>query len=172
MFVLITGGQRSGKSAFAQNLALKLSDTPVYLATSRIWDEDHRQRILRHQQDRDARWINLEEEKYLYRHDFSQKVVLLDCITLWLTNIFFDLQSDVDQSLVMAKEIIDRLLEQDFTLIAVTNEIGMGGHGANDVQRKFTDLQGWCNQYLASRAGNVLLMVSGLPLEVKGNLLQ
>lgn len=168
MFVLVTGGQRSGKSSFAQNLALEKSANPVYLATSRVWDEDHRQRILRHQQDRDARWTNVEEEKFLHQHNFEGRVVLLDCITLWLTNLFFDLQADVDQSLTQAKEIMDALLAQNCDVIAVTNEIGMGGHAENDVQRKFTDLQGWCNQYLASKADRVVLMVSGLPVNVKG----
>ena len=167
MFVLVTGGQRSGKSSFAQNKALEMSQSPIYLATSRIWDEDHRQRIVRHQQDRDQRWTNIEEEKYIHSHDFTDRVVLLDCITLWLTNLFFDLKGDVDQSLEEAKAIIDQLLAQNFTLIAVTNEIGMGGHGESEVQRKFTDLQGWCNQYLASRADKVVLMVSGIPVEIK-----
>lgn len=169
MFVFITGGQRSGKSTYAQNRALALTDQPVYLATSRVWDDDHRQRIVRHQKDRDSRWTNVEEEKYLHQHDFTGRVVLLDCITLWLTNLFFDNDGDVEKSLAEAKAIIDALLLQDCILIAVTNEIGMGGISENHVQRKFTDLQGWCNQYLASKADEVVLMVSGIPVCVKGN---
>jgi adenosylcobinamide kinase/adenosylcobinamide-phosphate guanylyltransferase len=165
--ILITGGQRSGKSSYAQKLALESSERPLYLATSRIWDDDHQQRIFRHQQDRDERWENIEEEKLLSRHQFTGRVVLLDCITLWLTNFFFDNKADVNLSLEEAKDEFDRFTSDDFTLIAVTNEIGMGGHGESELQRKFTDLQGWMNQYIASKASEVVLMVSGIAVKVK-----
>jgi len=97
--ILITGGQRSGKSAYAQNRALEYSATPVYMATSRIWDEEHRQRILRHQADRGIEWTNIEEEKHLAQHDVNSRTVLIDCVTLWLTNFYFDNDSDIDISL-------------------------------------------------------------------------
>lgn len=165
--ILITGGQRSGKSSYAQKLALELSPNPTYLATSRVWDDDHRQRIQRHISDRDHRWTNLEEEKHLSAHDFEGKVVLIDCVTLWLTNYFFDNQSDVPRSLAEAKAEFDRLVKQQATFIVVTNEIGMGGHGENELQRKFTDLQGWMNQHIAAQANQVVLMVSGIAVKVK-----
>jgi adenosylcobinamide kinase / adenosylcobinamide-phosphate guanylyltransferase len=95
MIYYITGGQRSGKSRYAQELALGLTDQPVYLATSRAWDEDHQQRIERHRADRDSRWTNWEEEKYLSRLDLSGRVVIVDCLTLWLTNFFDDHQYQV-----------------------------------------------------------------------------
>ena len=69
--ILVTGGQRSGKSGYAQRLALSLSPNPVYLATSRIWDEEFRKRVERHQRDRGPEWTNIEEEKYLSRHDLT-----------------------------------------------------------------------------------------------------
>lgn len=166
-FILITGGQRSGKSSYAQRLALQMAQNPVYLATSRVWDDDHRQRILRHQIDRDERWTNIEEEKNLSKHDFGNRVVLVDCVTLWLTNFFFDNQSDVDKSLDEAKAEFDLLAGQRGTFIMVTNEIGLGGHGENELQRKFTDLQGWMNQFIAARSQEVYLMVAGIPLKVK-----
>jgi len=165
--ILITGGQRSGKSSHAQKMALTLSSRPVYVATSRIWDEDHRQRVLRHQKDRDERWENIEEEKALSQLQLNGRVVLLDCVTLWLTNFFYDNNSDVNKSLMEAQAEFDKFTQDDFTLIAVTNEIGMGGHGANELQRKFTDLQGWMNQHIAAKADEVILMVSGIPLKVK-----
>ena len=90
MIHLITGGQRSGKSLFAENLVLSLSENPTYLATSRVWDDDHRQRIETHKDRRGNQWTTIEEEKKLSKHDFSGKVVLLDCITLWMNNFFFD----------------------------------------------------------------------------------
>lgn len=163
----ITGGQRSGKSAYAQKSALTLSDAPVYLATARRWDEDFGQRIQRHQSDRDARWTTLEEEKYLSGLELSEKVVVLDCITLWLTNFFSDLNFDVDKALEQAKSEWDKLILQECTLIVVSNELGMGMHAETGTARKFADLQGWMNQYIASCALKVILMVSGIPLTIK-----
>ncbi|MCR4914682.1 MAG: bifunctional adenosylcobinamide kinase/adenosylcobinamide-phosphate guanylyltransferase [Prevotella sp.] len=164
--ILITGGQRSGKSEEAERLALSLSDRPVYLATAHVWDEEFRQRVERHQQRRGPQWTNIEEERRLSRHDLGGRVVLVDCITLWLTNIFFDLQ-DTEKALAEAKAEFDRLVAQDATFIFVTNEIGSGGVSTDAVQRQFTDLQGWMNQYVARRADEVLLMVSGIAVKIK-----
>lgn len=165
--ILITGGARSGKSTHAEKLALSLSPNPVYLATARIWDEELKQRVVRHQARRGPEWTNIEEEKELSRHPLQGRVVLIDCITLWCTNFFFDVKSDTDQALVAAKEEFNRFTAQDATFIFVTNEIGMGGTSENEIQRKFTDMQGWMNQYIAARADEVILMVSGIPVRVK-----
>ena len=167
MIVFITGGQRSGKSAFGQKKALELSDRPVYLATSRKWDADHAQRIMRHRKDRDERWTTVEEEKYLSRHDFSGKTVLLDCITLWLTNLFTDNGFDVEKSLDDAKNELEMLLRQKADFLIISNEIGMGVHAETEAGRKFTDLQGWVNQFIAGKADEVYLMISGIPLQIK-----
>lgn len=166
--VLVTGGQRSGKSGYAQKRALSLTTNPVYLATSRIWDEEFRQRVLHHQADRGPEWTNIEEEKYLSHHNLNGRVVVIDCVTLWATNFFFDNDSNVELSLAELKKEFNRLAEQDAYLIFVTNEIGLGGVSPDPVQRKFTDLQGWLNQYIASRADEVVLMISGIPLKIKG----
>ena len=167
MIVFITGGQRSGKSAFGQKMALELSGRPVYLATSRKWDADHAQRIRRHRKDRDERWTTVEEEKYLSRHDFSGKTVLLDCITLWLTNLFTDNGFDVEKSLDDAKNELEMLLRQKADFLIISNETGMGVHAETEAGRKFTDLQGWVNQFIAGKADEVYLMVSGIPLQIK-----
>lgn len=165
---LITGGERSGKSTYAESEALRLSRQPVYLATARVWDEEFRQRILRHQERRGPEWTNIEEDIRPSKHDFTGRVVLIDCITLWATNYFFDMQQDVDQALEALKKEFDTLVQQDATFIFVTNELGMGGMSESRTQRLFTQLQGWMNQYVAARADRVTLMVSGLPLTVKG----
>ena len=123
--ILITGGERSGKSVYAEQLALRLSEQPVYMATARIWDEEFRQRVRIHRERRGAQWTNIEEEKYL------------------------------------------RFTSQEATFIFVTNEIGMGGVSTNEVQRRFTDLLGWTNQFVASQADEVYLMVSGIPMKIK-----
>ena len=141
--ILITGGARSGKSSYAEKIAKQLSSTPIYMATSRIWDEEFRQRVIRHQKARGEEWTNIEEEKELSRHNVEGRVVLIDCVTLWGTNFFFDNGSDVDKSLQEIKEEFDRFTFQNATFIFVTNEIGMGGTSENEVQRKFTDFQGW-----------------------------
>ncbi|MCG8582322.1 MAG: bifunctional adenosylcobinamide kinase/adenosylcobinamide-phosphate guanylyltransferase [Bacteroidales bacterium] len=165
--ILITGGQRSGKSSHAQNLALQLSSNPVYIATSRIWDEEHQKRIERHKADRGTEWTNIEEEKQLSKHQLAGKTILIDCVTLWLTNFFFDNDSDIDLSLKEAKAEFNAFVKQDATFIFVTNEIGLGGMPENPIQRKFTDLQGWMNQNIAGFANEVYLMVSGIPVKVK-----
>lgn len=164
--ILVTGGQRSGKSEYAERLALSLSSHPVYVATAHVWDDEFRQRVVKHQERRGAEWDNIEEEKYLSRHDLAGRVAVVDCITLWCTNFFFESQ-DVEKALAMLKAEFDRLVTQDATLIFVTNEIGSGGVSDNAVQRQFTDLQGWMNQYVATRADEVTLMVSGIPVKIK-----
>ena len=164
--ILITGGQRSGKSKQAEEMALGLAENPVYVATAHVWDEEFRERVRRHQERRGPQWTNIEEEKYLSRHDLTGRVAVIDCVTLWLTNFFFESQ-DVDLTLQAVKEEFDRFTERDATYIFVTNEIGSGGVSMEAVQRRFTDLQGWMNQYIASRADEVILMVSGLPIRVK-----
>lgn len=165
--ILITGGQRSGKSSFAEQKALSLSAHPVYLATARVWDDEFRQRVERHRKNRGPEWTNIEEDKELSRHEFDGRVVVVDCVTLWCTNFFFDLNSDVQAALAAVKSEFDKLVAQEATFIFVTNEIGLGGVSDNQLQRCFTDLQGWTNQYIASCAEDVYLMVSGIPVKIK-----
>jgi adenosyl cobinamide kinase/adenosyl cobinamide phosphate guanylyltransferase len=120
--ILITGGQRSGKSSEAERIALSLSDNPVYVATAHIWDEEFRERVRRHQDRRGPQWTNIEEEMYLSHHDLSGCVVLIDCVTLWLTNFFFNSESDVDKSLEMAKAEFDALEKEVADAAAVKAE--------------------------------------------------
>ena len=164
--ILITGGARSGKSRYAEEMALSLSDHPVYVATAHVWDEEFRERVKKHQERRGPEWTNIEEEMLLSRHDLTGRVAVIDCITLWCTNYFFQMQ-EVDTALEALKAEFDKFTARDATYIFVTNEIGMGGVSDNAVQRKFTDLQGWMNQYVASTADEVILMVSGIPVKVK-----
>ena len=167
---LITGGERSGKSRFAQEMAMKETPTPVYLATARVWDDEFRLRIERHQRDRGEQWTTIEEEKFLSRHELAGRTVVIDCVTLWLTNFFCDAGNDcpLDDILREAREEFDRFTRHAAHYIFVSNEIGMGGVPIDPVQRRFTDLQGWMNQYIAVRADEVVLMVSGIPVGVKG----
>lgn len=167
MIYYISGGQRSGKTKEALKLARSLSERPVYLATSRVWDASHQARIARHRAERDASWENIEVEKALSGQMLAQKVVVLDCITLWLTNIYTDHKYEIDPTLAEAKKEFDIFVQQDFTLIVISNEIGMGTHATTSVGRNFADLQGWMNQYIAEKANSVTFMVSGIPLKIK-----
>ena len=161
--ILVTGGQRSGKSAFAERMAKQLSDSPVYMATAHVEDEEFRERVRIHQSRRGPEWMTIEEEKNLSRHRVEGRVVLVDCCTLWLTNFFSDASP-----LSQIEAEFDRLTAQDATFIFVTNEIGMGGTSANEVQRRFTDMLGAFNQYVANRADEVYLLVSGISIQIKG----
>ena len=171
--ILITGGQRSGKSVYAEKLALSLSDNPVYLATAHVWDDEFKERVRKHQERRGEQWTNIEEEKYLSRHDIYNKVIVIDCVTLWCTNFFFDGEADADtqptvsEALEEIKKEFDKFTDKDNTFIFVTNEIGSGEVSGNAVQRRFTDMQGWMNQYVASKADEVIMMVCGIPVKIK-----
>lgn len=166
--IFITGGARSGKSSFAQKLAEKISEAPIYLATARVWDEDFKQRIKRHQQDRGEQWQTIEREKQLAGIFLEKgRTVVLDCVTLWLNNIFHDSGYNLDKSLLDAKKDWDKFSKKDLNLIVVSNELGMGIHPVEDSARKFTDLQGWMNQHIAKKAKHVYLMVSGIPNQLK-----
>ena len=165
--ILVTGGQRSGKSSYAQKLALSLAANPVYLATSAVWDEEYRLRIERHKRDRGAEWTNIEELKDLQKVDVQNRVVVIDCVTLWSTNFFTESNGDVEYSLAAVTERFGEFTKQDATFIFVTNELGLGGTSENDLQRRFTDLLGWVNQYIASQSDEVVLMVSGIPMKIK-----
>ena len=170
MLTLVIGGARSGKSRHAQALALALSPRPFYVATSRVWDADHAERIERHRKDRGPEWRTIECELELgsLEAQLAGQVAVIDCVTLWLSNFFADMDSNVDQSLARARAEVDRLATFDATLIVVTNELGQGLHASTEVGRKFTDLQGLVNQHIAARAENVAWMVAGIPVYIKG----
>ncbi len=165
--IFITGGTRSGKSSFACKLAEENSTNPVYLATARIWDDDFKERVERHQNDRGDNWHTIEEEKNIDKIKVGGKTLVLDCITLWLTNIFHDNQYTLDKSLAEAKKIWDSFIQQDFKLIVVSNELGSSIHPENEMARKFTDLQGFMNQHIASCSANAYIVVSGIPVKIK-----
>jgi len=167
MIYYITGGERSGKSRYAQQLALELTDKPIYIATSRILDKDFENRVQRHKNERDKRWTNIEEEKQLSKIDLKNKVAVIDCVTLWLTNYYVDTKNNIDESLKQAKEEFDKLSQLESTLIIISNEMGMGVHAHTEIGRKFVELQGWMNQHIATNSNKAILMVSGIPVTIK-----
>ncbi len=168
MITLVLGGTRSGKSRHAQQLARALSERPLYVATSRIWDEAHAQRIARHQRDRGPEWRTVECELALDQLPLDGEVAVIDCVTLWLTNFFSDEGSDVERCLERASAIIDRLAARQAQLILVSNELGQSLHAPTELGRQFVDLQGLVNQHIAARADNVAWLVAGIAHYVKG----
>ena len=170
----VIGGVRSGKSEFAAQLARGLSQNPVYLATSRISDEDHRRRVDRHRAERGPEWTTIEEDRLLSRPELDGRVVVVDCLTLWLTNCLLDAGAVDDRALArtlaFAAHELDQALARPAHFILISNEIGQGVHATTELGRRFTDLHGMLNQHAASRADSVVLMVAGLPHSIKGPL--
>ena len=164
---LVTGGCRSGKSRYAQELALRLAERPVYVATARVLDEEFAARVERHQHDRDERWDVIEEAVAIGALDLSGRVVVIDCLTLWLTNLFLDAEEESDAVLAQVKQELEGLCRGGGSRIVVSNELGMGLHADTRMGRRFVDLQGWVNQFVASLADEVVLMVSGIPVRIK-----
>lgn len=167
MLVYVSGGVRSGKSAYAQQRALELTANPVYVATAKIWDEDFRERVKRHQEERGPEWTSFEAYRNLQQLPLENRVVVIDCVTLWLTNFFMDYENDIDLSLAGFKKEIDQLILLPGTFIIISNELGMGMHAETAIGRKFADLQGWANQYVAAKAAEAIFIVSGIPLFLK-----
>ncbi|MFI3264406.1 MAG: bifunctional adenosylcobinamide kinase/adenosylcobinamide-phosphate guanylyltransferase [Rikenellaceae bacterium] len=165
--IYVSGGQRSGKSDFAQNMAEELSPKPTYLATARCWDKEFEERIERHKASRGEHWQNIERERELADLDLDGEVVLMDCVTLWLTNIFCDCNFDLQQSLKEAIVEWDQFIKKDFTLIVVSNEIGLGVVPMEKSTRAFVDLQGWVNQHVAASADEAYALISGIPIKIK-----
>jgi adenosylcobinamide kinase/adenosylcobinamide-phosphate guanylyltransferase len=167
MIIYITGGARSGKSRFAQEKAQQLTNAPVYVATAHIWDDNFAERVQLHKNERGPEWTTYESETNIHKLPIENKVVVIDCVTLWLTNLFVAFENNIDDSLTAFKEEIDALTKLSGTFIIISNEIGMGVHADTEIGRKFTDLQGWANQYVAGKAEEAIFMVSGLPLHLK-----
>ncbi|MDQ5986615.1 MAG: Bifunctional adenosylcobalamin biosynthesis protein CobP [Syntrophus sp. SKADARSKE-3] len=175
--VFITGGGRSGKSAFAQGLAEAIPEARVYLATAPVLDKEMARRIARHQADRKAGgWKTVEET--LDIAGVMMKIpdgatVLVDCLTLWINNLMYTAErqgADVTEDYIadVCLNVIAACKRREGTVIFVTNEVGMGIIPDNSSSRLFRDLAGRCNQIMAAAADKVIFMVSGLPLHLKG----
>jgi len=173
MLSLVIGGARSGKSRFAQSLCPDSTRT-IYLATARAEDAEMAARIERHRRDRPAHWITIEEPLSLaavvQRHAADCDFLLLDCLTLWLSNYCWehrDLPADTIRDRVLCE--VSRLTTAagSAQLIVVTNELGCGLVPESALAREFRDLQGWANQEIARAADWVYHLVAGIPTTIK-----
>ena len=165
LFVL--GGARSGKSRYAQGRAEMLTGEPIFVATAEPFDDEMRERIARHQADRDARWRTVEAPRDLPAAidtlSAPDAVVLVDCLTLWLSNLLLA-NADLDQAEADLCAAIGGFVGK---IILVSNEVGLGIVPDNALARRFGDAAGRLNQAVAGVAGEVVLMTAGLPLTLK-----
>lgn len=181
--ILVTGGARSGKSTIAEKILLGKKEDILYIATSIAFDEEMEDRIKKHQERRDDRWKLVETyedfHKLVDNEDFkSCRYILLDCITVMLSNRLFDKRLDNDTDLDKYDELereiledIENLLkitrEYDKTIVIVTNELGMGIVPIDRISRMYRDIAGRINQSIATQADKVILAVSGIGVDIK-----
>lgn len=167
--ILITGAARSGKSRHAEARAAALGARRLYLATAEARDEEMAERIAAHRQRRGDGWITFEEPLELTAALLAQRgrvdCVLVDCVTIWLSNLL--LGRDLAHAEIRVDELVRTLPSLDFHVLLVTNEVGWSIVPDNALARQFRDLAGWANQRLAASASEVVLTVAGLPMTIK-----
>ena len=168
--ILVTGGARSGKSRFAEHRAHSFGAPLGYLATCESRDTEMNQRIIRHRERRGSEWTTMEEPlrlaETLADNDDRFRVILVDCVTLWLSNL---LLTHEEPELVMAevREFAGTVSRLATPLVLVTNEVGMGIVPENRLARLFRDLAGETNELLATVADEVHIVFAGIPLKLK-----
>lgn len=173
MLQLILGGARSGKSRLAEKLASESSAAVIYIATSQALDGEMSERVRHHRERRPQHWALIEEPLELARvlreNARADTCLLVDCLTLWLTNL---LMLDNPQRLLAEREaLLECLAGLAGEIIFVSNETGMGVVPLGELTRRYVDEAGWLHQALAERCQRVVLTVAGLPLTLKGTAL-
>ncbi|CCU71137.1 MULTISPECIES: bifunctional adenosylcobinamide kinase/adenosylcobinamide-phosphate guanylyltransferase [Thalassolituus] len=171
---LILGGARSGKSRFAEKTATGIARrnkcSVVYVATAQAGDDEMAQRIERHRRERSDEWLCVEEPIHLSQALIAiakqdpKAVILVDCLTLWVTNCLLD-DDDIWQS--EKQKLIDCLEQLAQPVVLVSNEVGQGIVPMGQLSRRFVDESGWLHQDIAAKASHVTLVVAGLPLVLK-----
>ena len=175
--ILVLGGARSGKSAFAEKLAGQLGERVLYVATAQSLDEEMRERIRKHRDRRPGHWRTLETARQvgeaIREMAHPDEIILLDCLTLLVSNSVLEggEEARLEEAQPRVNAEIDDLLRvfQDHAapVIVVSNEVGMGGVPLYPLGRVYQDLLGWANQQLAAEADQVYLVVAGLPVDIK-----
>ena len=178
MICLVTGGARSGKSTFAENLYQGNEDV-VYIATSRVYDDEMNERIDLHRKSRPQAWRTFEGNYDLISSIGKERFYLLDCITVLTSNIMFDitkdtkyidynLQREVEDTIINEiKKLINAVNSKGYSLVLVTNEVGDSIVPEHHISRVFRDIQGRVNQQIAKLADQVYLVCCGIPVKIK-----
>jgi len=164
---LVLGGAASGKSAFAENLVLQSGNAPVYLATAQVFDDEMAEKVTRHRNMRGAGWTTIEEPLDLgtaLANITPQQTVLIDCATLWLTNVILGDHDVADHT----NALLTSIAACQGPVVVVSNEVGQGIVPDNALSRKFRNAQGGLNQQIAAEADLVVAVMAGLPLTLKG----
>lgn len=164
----VLGGARSGKSSFAEGLIEASGMDAVYLATGRAWDDEMSERIAQHKQRRGGSWTTIEEPLdlvgVLQRECTGNRAVLVDCLTLWLTNLMMS-EKDIETE---TARLVAALRELKGAVVLVSNEVGLGIVPENRMARDFRDHAGRLHQAVAGAAAQVYFVAAGLPLKMKG----
>ena len=174
---LLLGGARSGKSSYAQSLAEEIGKSVTFIATGEALDDEMSARIQKHRAERPSNWETLEAPLDIASHtqQIKSEVVILDCITLLVSNLLMqfvkdDLVNEAPFTLAIQKEIeelINAIHEQKQDWIIISNEVGLGLVPPYQMGRVYRDWLGWANQRLAREADKVILMVAGIPMVIK-----
>lgn len=169
-FTLVLGGSRSGKSEFAENLVAEQYEKKTYVATMQAGDDELQIRIGNHKKRRGEDWNLIEEPlllcNILMDENNSTDVFLVDCITMWLTNMLMKNFSDTE--IVEQVEQVSKICQQRFrSIVFVANEVGLGIIPESSLSRRFRDLAGWTNQQLATACDDVFFVAAGCPLKLK-----
>ena len=167
MIRFILGGARSGKSRYAEQLASASGKEVIYIATAQAYDDEMQARIAHHKNQRPAEWQTIEEalhlDKVLSDNSNITNCILVDCLTLWLTNLLC-----ANRNVTTAKQaLVDALSQSESDIILVSNETGMGVVPMGELTRRYCDEVGWLHQEIAALADQVVLMVAGIPLVIK-----
>lgn len=170
--IFVTGGARSGKSAFALGLANSIEKNKCYFATAQALDTEMQERIAKHRAERGNDWDCIEEPLKLAEKIEEVKgkydLILLDCLTLWVSNLMLtDEKSGVRNQESEVESLIAACKESDATTIVVSNEVGLGIVPDNQLARQFRDMAGMANQFFAKAADEAYLVVSGIPMRLK-----
>ena len=170
--ILILGGVRSGKSRYAQQLASDVGNRVLFLATAEAGDDEMKHRIARHKSSRPESWRTIEEQMdiagALRRNSAHSDAIIIDCITIWLSNLLMHNEKLSEQEMTMGIDrLIDAYEQGEATYIIVSGEVGMGIVPEHPLGRVFRDYLGLANQRLAAKADRVVLMVAGIPVDVK-----
>ena len=171
--ILVIGGCRSGKSAHALTLAEKSgAKNNIFIATCVARDDELAERIQKHRRARGKHWHTVETPLALpaaiAQHSSPDRVVLVDCLTLWITNILMDMpEPDMNPVNAQVQELCRVLEKSEGTVILVSNEVGTGIVPENKLARFFRDAAGYANQAVASAAGSVIWVVAGIPVTIK-----
>ena len=180
--ILVTGGTRSGKSEFAELYCNKLGREVLYIATAAVFDGEMAKRVEKHRVRRPSCWKTIEEQfdvaAVIQGHGEDDRIILLDCLTFLITNHLLreELPEDEEVYQELEKNIINQITallraarEKKSTMVVVSNESGLGLIPPDRLSRKYQELVGLANQYVAREADEVYLVMAGLPIEIKGN---